>query len=80
MSKAINFEIIALEDGYAVLETENGNRIDIDTELLPPNLREGRFLKFIISHNIEYSLDDSPKNPLVSEVLMGLSNNHPLHR
>ena len=50
MSKSINLEVVSLEDGYAVLEADNGTQLEMDFEYLPDNLKEGRCLRFIISH------------------------------
>jgi hypothetical protein len=57
VSKLVNLEVVSIEDGYAVLEAENGSQVEFDFEYLPPNLREGRFLKFVISHT-DYNIDD----------------------
>jgi hypothetical protein len=56
VSKLINLEVVGIEDGYAILEMENGHQIDMDLEYLPDNLKEGRFIRFVISHT-DYSLD-----------------------
>ncbi len=52
MSNTINFEVIDIDNdyGYACLETEQGLAIEMRLEDLPSNLKEGRFLKFVISH------------------------------
>lgn len=58
MSKSVNLEIINLntEDDYAVLEDEDGGVVEIGLQHLPENLKEGRFLKFVISHT-DYNPD-----------------------
>ena len=57
MSKLINLEIVTIEDSYVTLETEDGFQFEVKAEMLPENLKEGRFLRFVISHT-EYNLND----------------------
>lgn len=66
MSKSVNLEIVSLEEGYVVLEDENGGLVEIDTKLLPENLKEGRFLRFVISHT-----DYNPDKELPDKFLKG---------
>jgi len=50
VSKLINLEVMTIEDGYVVLESEGGIQIEMEESFLPDNLREGKFLRFVISH------------------------------
>lgn len=59
MSKLVNLEVVTLEDGYVVLEDEDGGVLEMDSKHLPENLKEGRFLRFVISHT-DYDPDKEP--------------------
>lgn len=68
MSKTINFEITSIDTELkeVTLNSEDSDEICMDIDHLPENLKEGRFLRFIISHT-----DYNPDKPLPDEVFDG---------
>jgi hypothetical protein len=59
VSKLINLEVVTIDsdEGYVMLEAEDGLKFEMPVELLPDHLREGRFLRFVVSHT-DYNIDE----------------------